>query len=126
MENDVQMPWLQDLPEDETETETETKPKPQLNKHKGRFNEINAFAWSVMRDLSRSEIAVWLSLWTHTNAKTDSVQMSQSRLAQEAGCTVLQVKRSVKSLQKKKLLLVKSKGNNRTHEPSVYRVSLPV
>jgi len=123
MENDVQMPWLQDLPE--YETETETKPKPQLNIHKGRFNEINAFAWGVMRDLSRSEIAVWLSLWTHTNAKTGLVQMSQSSLIEEVGCSIRQVVYTIASLEAKGLLTVKKKGNNLTHEPSVYKLKLP-
>lgn len=117
-------PWEDELPEDDgddTATTKSTKP----NKHRDRFAQINAFAWSVMRDLSRSEGFVWLSLWTHTNAKTGLVQISQSSLIEEVGCSIRQVAYTLASLEEKGLLTVKKKGNNLTHEPSVYKLKLP-
>jgi hypothetical protein len=108
-------PWL-----NHAKADTKT-PKPSPNKHKGRFQEINAFAQATQRKLSRSELGVWLVLWTRTDAKTGLAKVSLNTMARETGCSQRMAQYAVKSLIKKGLLERVSKGSNLTNTPSVYR-----
>jgi len=116
-----ELPWIQERipppPQQHTHPEVDTKP----TKHKGRFQQLNTFVDTRMETLSRSELAVWFCLYRDT--KPDgTVQVSQNDIARRAGCKVLAVKRAIPSLGNKGLLRVVKKGNNLTHEPSIYRL----
>ena len=105
-------------PEDETKP---PKSKPKANKHKGRFAEINAFTAASQRELSRSQIAVWLVLWTKTDAKTGLAKVSLTAMANEAGCSRRAAIDAIKDLEQKRLVKQVSRGSNLTNEPSVYK-----
>ena len=102
------------------EPEEETKEKPKPNKHNDRFGCLNQFVDTRMATLTRAELAVWFVLYRDT--RNGKVQISQNNIARRAGCKVLAVKRSIKSLINRHLIELISKGNNITNMPSVYRV----
>ena len=97
------------------------KKKPN-KKNSGAWVEINTFARVVQRGLTRSEIAVWLVLWTYADRKTALSSRSFQQLAEESGCSQRAVVNAIASLTKKKLIKRVSKGSNLTHLASVYQV----
>lgn len=97
------------------------KKKPN-KKNSGAWVEINTFARVVQRGLTRSEIAVWLVLWTYADRKTALSSRSFQQLAEESGCSQRAVVSAIASLTKKGLVKRVSKGSNLTHLASVYQV----
>jgi DNA-binding MarR family transcriptional regulator len=97
-----------------TPDNVQKKPK----KQQGRFSSINNFVDMKMRDLTRVEIAVYLTLWRCE--KDGKAKISQTRIAEIVGCSVESVRKAVKELIKKELIKRKMKGNNLTGEASIY------
>ena len=98
------------------------KPNPIKPKPHTAFQEINQFAWKTQATLTRSEIACWLSLWTHTFRETGLARVSLTLAAKDAGCTQRAAQTAIASLIEKGLVRRVSKGSNLTHEASTYRV----
>jgi len=94
-----------------------TEPKRQTTGD--RFAVLNAFVDCTLADLTRSEIAVWLTLYRDTRAGT--VRNSQANIARRAGLTVRGVQKALVKLTSRGLVRVIFKGGlNRG--PSRYRV----
>lgn len=91
-----------------------SKPK---NAH--RFYDLNNFVDVSMRDLTRVEIAVWLSLFR--SARDRTVRLSREQIAATSGCSVKATGKAIQSLIAKKLIRQVVKGSlNRG--PSSYRI----
>lgn len=73
-----------------------------------RFRTLNAFVDSTMSDLSRAEMAVWLTLFRDT--RDGSARTSMSDLARRAGCSRRAVVTAVAALKKRGLLKTLRKG----------------
>lgn len=84
-----------------------------------RFYDLNNFVDVSMRDLTRVEIAVWLSLFR--SARDRTVRLSREQIAEASGCSVKATGRAIHSLIAKKLVRQITKGSlNRG--PSIYRI----
>lgn len=96
-----------------------TGARPSKGKASGRFAVVNLFCDRTMRDLSGSELRVWLLLWRDTR---DGVSRTgQTDLARRAGVNVKTVKRALAALIRRGLVVVVERGNLR-RGPSTYRV----
>lgn len=96
------------------------KRKPDRRKTANRFAVLNAFVDFSIRDLSRAECLVWLTLFRDT--KPDGIaRTSQADLARRIGADRATVKRAVAALVKDGLLSVVHRGGLR-QGPSSYRV----
>ena len=109
------------LPLDEPEQDTKEKPKRTGGKG-DRFAQHHAFVVATMRTLNRTETKVWCALWDFTDARTGLGSLSFNTLAELAGCNRRNARKAVKSLIGKGLVEQVKKGNNLTHQSSVYRV----
>jgi len=89
-----------------------------------RFRQINSFCDEKMKELDRSEITVWLSIWRRANGKSGLATVAQTVIVKDTGCSMRTVKRSIKSLADKKMLVIKEKGNNQTHKASTYKIGM--
>jgi hypothetical protein len=85
-----------------------------------RFATLNAFCDFTLRELTRAEIAVWLTLYRDTKAD-GTARTSQADLGRRAGVTLATVKRAVAGLCRRGLLAVVFRGSLR-RGPSAYRV----
>jgi DNA-binding MarR family transcriptional regulator len=85
-----------------------------------RFEVLNAFVDDGMADLSRAELAVWLTLYRDT--KPDgTARASLDDLARRGGMNRQTASRAVGKLERRKMLQVVRRGGlNRG--PSTYRV----
>src|SRR3954467_11922978 len=84
-----------------------------------RFEILNAYVDAGMADLSRAEIAVWLTLYRDTRDGT--ARTSLDDLARRGGFDRQTASRAVGRLERRKMLQVVRRGGlNRG--PSVYRV----
>ena len=85
-----------------------------------RFGTLNAFVDFSLRELTRAETAVWLTLWRDT--KRDGLaRTSQADIGRRAGLNVGTVKRAAARLCRRGLLTVVFRGS--LHRgPSTYRV----
>jgi hypothetical protein len=96
------------------------KGKPNSRRRGDRFAAFNAFVDITMRDLTRSEVLVWLALFRDT--KPDGlVRTSQADLARRVGANVRTIKRAVAALRGRGLLTVVFRGSLR-QGASAYRV----
>lgn len=85
-----------------------------------RFEVLNAFTDGSMADLSRAELAVWLTLYRDT--KPDgTARTSLDDLARRGGFDRQTASRAVGRLKRRKMLQVVRRGGLNSG-PSVYRV----
>jgi hypothetical protein len=85
-----------------------------------RFQLLNAFVDGGMSDLSRAELAVWLTLYRDTK-RDGTARASLDDLARRGGMDRQTASRAVGRLGRRKMLQVLRRGGlNRG--PSVYRV----
>ena len=85
-----------------------------------RFELLNAFVDSVMTDLSRSELAVWLTLYRDTK-RDGTARTSLSDVARRGGMDRQTASRAVGRLARRKMLQVLRRGSL-NQGPSIYRV----
>ena len=83
------------------------KPKRKSNH---RFEILNAFVDFGIKDLSRSEIAVWLILYRDTK-HDGTATTSQTDIARRGGLETRSVKRSFASLLKRGVVRLVRRGN---------------
>lgn len=95
------------------------KPKRKSKKGPDRFAVLNAFVDFTMRDLTRNQIAVWMTLYRDTRNGTATV--SQKFIAQRCGMSERTARRMVKQLEALELLVVVHRGSIRAGA-STYRV----
>jgi DNA-binding MarR family transcriptional regulator len=105
----------------------DTKPTARRAKSKRqsrlRFELLNAFVDSGMADLSRGELAVWITLYRDTR-RDGMARTSVADLARRTGIDPRSVKRAIKSLLARKLIQrLRRGGLNRG--VSLYRVWPP-
>ena len=85
-----------------------------------RFAVLNSFCDFTLRELTRAEIAAWLTLYRDT--KPDGLaKTSQADIGRRTGLNVGTVKRAIARLCGRGLLTVVRRGSLR-RGPSVYRV----
>ena len=87
-----------------------------------RFRALNGFIDAVMRDLTGSEVAVWLVIFRDVKADTGLATVSQASLAERAGVTVRCVQKALRSWAGRGLVTVVRRGRLGAGA-SVYRVS---
>ena len=98
-----------------TKTARRTKRRSSL-----RFELLNAFVDGGMSDLSRAELAVWLTLYRDTKP-SGTARASLDDLARRGGMDRQTASRAVGKLERRKMLRVLRRGGlNRG--PSTYRV----
>jgi hypothetical protein len=133
--SDPNRPWLQDPVRLPTKTDDNSKPflpegqsgptaqKPkQPSGKRDRFRIHRAFIDDTQRTLTGLECQIWETLWDYTDADTGLVSLSFNTLAELVGCNLRNARRALKSLIGKGLAKQVKKGNNLTHQASVYRV----
>lgn len=88
-------------------------------KNAHRFYDLNDFVDVSMQDLTRAEMAVWLSLFR--SARDRTVRLSREQIAATSGCSVKATGQAIQSLIAKKLIRQTVRGSiNRG--PSTYRI----
>ena len=85
-----------------------------------RFELLNAFVDSGMADLSRGELAVWLTFYRDTK-RDGTARASLDDLARRGGMNRQTASRAVGRLARRKMLQVLRRGSL-NHGPSAYRV----
>ena len=85
-----------------------------------RFELLNAFVDSGMADLSRSELAVWLTLYRDTK-RDGTARTSLSDIARRGGMDRQTASRAVGRLARRKMLQVLRRGSL-NQGPSEYRI----
>lgn len=99
----------------------------QNGKHKknpliaGRFGDLNAFIDTAMADLTRAEIATWMTLFRFTDVKKNSVTISIEKIAERSGTSVRHTHKAIGTLLEKGLLERLKTGSLNTGA-SVYRL----
>lgn len=78
-------------------------------RRKDRFGEMNGFVDLTLKELSRSELAVWLIRWRDTKPN-GLAKTSQAGLAKRGGLSLRMVQYALKSLQERELLKVVQRG----------------
>lgn len=87
-----------------------------------RFRSLNGFIDGVMRDLTRSELSVWLVLFRDVKADTGLATVSQASVAGRVGVSVRCVQKALRGLTGRGLVTVVRRGRLGAGA-SVYRVS---
>lgn len=85
----------------------------------GRFAVFNPFCDRTMRDLTGSELRVWMLLWR--DCRDGVSRTGQTDIARRAGVNVKTVKRALVALISRGLVKVIERGNLR-RGPSTYKV----
>lgn len=88
----------------------------------GRLEEVRVFTTETMRGLRRAETQVWMAIFNCQ--MNNAARISQDRISELAGTSKRHVGEAIRSLAKKGLLRVLSKGSYRSGGglASVYRV----
>jgi hypothetical protein len=107
-------------PESNGVLKAKRKHKPTGGSAAERWMLLNNFWDFAARNCTRSEIAVWGTLFR--NSKEGTVSMGMKEIATRAGCSKWAVVQAVKSLEGKGLLRVVFRGNNLMKKTSRYRV----
>jgi predicted DNA-binding transcriptional regulator len=89
-------------------TPGKAKGKPNRRRAANRFAVLNAFVDFTLRDLRRTEIAVWLILYRDT--RNGTARTSQADLARRAGISERTARRAVERLRRLGLLKVVYRG----------------
>jgi DNA-binding MarR family transcriptional regulator len=99
-----------------------SKPVAKLNRRtrSQRFATLNVFVDFSQRDLTGSEVRVWLTLFRDTKAD-GTARTGQADIARRAGLSVRGVQKTINRLEAKGLLQLVRRGRLNTG-PSVYRV----
>jgi hypothetical protein len=123
--DDLRRAWHSTPPAADEPDEPDARPNKPKGKTAGRrtgerFATLNAFCDFTLRELTRAEIAVWLTLYRDTKAD-GTARTSQADLGRRAGVTLATVKRAVAGLCRRGLLAVVFRGSLR-RGPSAYRV----
>ena len=108
--------------DDEPDATGTDKAKRKTNERRAgdRFATLNAFCDFTLRELTRAEIAAWLTLYRDT--KPDGLaKTSQADIGRRTGLNVGTVKRAVARLCRRGLLTIVHRGSLR-RGPSTYRV----
>jgi DNA-binding transcriptional ArsR family regulator len=106
-------------PERPDSPEPRRRARPPAKATSDRFSSINAFVDDTMRDLSRAEALIWITLWRDT--RDGVATTSYSRLEKRAGVNRSTVTRSLRSLRERGLVEVVRQGSQR-RGASTYRV----
>ncbi len=85
-----------------------------------RFEVLNAFVDSGMANLSRAELAIWLTLYRDTK-RDGTARASLADIAQRAGIDRQTASRAVGRLARRKMLQVLRRGGL-NQGPSEYRI----
>ena len=85
-----------------------SKGKTSKRESAGRFEVLNNFVDFTLRNLDRSELAVWMILFR--DARDGVARTSQQDIARRGGMTARTVRRVLKKLERRRLLLVVHQG----------------